>query len=213
MSSTKEHVSSYTSFTQNILPRIKALGYTAIQLMAIMEHAYYGSFGYHVTNFMAVSSRSGTPEEFKYLVDTAHSMGIIVLVDCVHSHASSNVLDGINQFDGTDHLYFHAGEKGYHSLWDSRLFNYQHWEVLRFLFSSVAMYMNVFRVDGFRFDAVTSILYKHHGIKVPFSGNYNEYFGDSVDHDGVIYCKLINHLIHAINPVSLVFGICGDFFL
>lgn len=157
-------VGTYKEFTSGVLPRIKKLGYNIIQLMAIQEHAYYASFGYQVTSFFAASSRYGTPEDLMELIDTAHGMGITVLLDIVHSHACKNVLDGINMFDGSDHLYFHEGGKGRHDLWDSRLFNYGHHEVLRFLLSNLRYYMDVYQFDGFRFDGVTSILYTHHGI-------------------------------------------------
>ena len=105
--------------------------------MAVMEHAYYASFGYQVTSFFAASSRYGTPEELKYLIDTAHKNGIYMLLDIVHSHASKNVLDGLNQFDGTDAGFFHSGGRGFHDLWDSRLFDFTQWEVLRFLLSNL----------------------------------------------------------------------------
>jgi len=195
-------VASYTDFRTNVLPRIAETGYNAIQLMAIMEHAYYASFGYHVTNFFAASSRYGTPDDLKALVDEAHRLGLVVLMDLVHSHASSNVLDGINQFDGTDHQYFHEGVKGKHKLWDSRLFNYDHWEVLRFLLSNVAWWMKEYRFDGFRFDGVTSMLYVHHGIGVAFSGKYHEYF-HHCDDAAVTYLMLANDLIHEINPNAI----------
>lgn len=163
--STHEHrVGTYSEFTANTLPRIHKLGYNVLQLMAIQEHPYYASFGYQVTSLFAVSSRYGTPEELKELIDTAHGMGITVLLDIVHSHACKNVEDGLNQFDGSDHLYFHEGARGRHELWDSRLFNYGHHEVLRFLLSNLRYYMETFQFDGFRFDGVTSILYTHHGI-------------------------------------------------
>lgn len=149
----------------NVLPRIKKLGYNVIQMMAIMEHAYYGSFGYHVTNFFAVSSRYGPPEDLKELIDTAHGLGIAVFLDLVHSHASANAMDGINLLDGTDHLYFHAGAKGRHELWDSQIFNYTKWEVLRFLLSNLAWYIEEYHFDGFRFDGITSMLYAHHGTE------------------------------------------------
>lgn len=164
ISSSETKVATYKNFTLKMLPRIKHLGYNAIQLMAIMEHAYYASFGYQVNNFFAASSRYGTPEDLKELIDTAHSMGLVVLLDVVHSHASKNVLDGLNMFDGSDHLYFHAGAKGRHDLWDSRLFNYGNHEVLRFLLSNLRFWMEEYRFDGFRFDGVTSMLYTHHGI-------------------------------------------------
>jgi 1,4-alpha-glucan branching enzyme len=157
-------VGTYKEFTANILPRIKYLGYNVIQLMAIMEHPYYASFGYQVTSMFAASSRYGTPDDLKELIDTAHGMGITVLLDLVHSHACKNVADGINEFDGTDNLYFHEGAKGRHELWDSRLFNYGHHEVLRFLLSNLRFWMDEYSFDGFRFDGVTSMLYTHHGI-------------------------------------------------
>lgn len=200
MGSNDLKVGSYREFADNVLPRIKKTGYTALQIMAIMEHAYYASFGYHVTNFFAVSSRCGAPEDLKYLIDKAHELGIYVLMDIVHSHASSNSMDGINQFDGTDHHYFHEGERGRHELWDSRLFNYGHWEVLRFLLSNLRWYMEEYHFDGFRFDGVTSMLYLHSGISVQFSGDYNEYFGLQVDIDACVYMMLANDLLHKLYP-------------
>lgn len=160
--------------------------------MAIQEHSYYASFGYHVTGFFGVSSRSGTPDDFKYLVDKAHSVGIRVVIDLVHSHASNNTMDGVHMMDGTDYCYSHAGPKGYHSGWDSMLFNYSKYEVKRFLLSNLAWFLEEYNVDGFRFDAVTSILYNHHGIGFGFTGNYNEYFGENVDLDGITYLMLAN---------------------
>lgn len=203
MSSMEGKVATYREFADNVLPRIKDAGYTAVQLMAIMEHAYYASFGYHVTNFFAISERSGTPDDFKYLIDTAHGLGIYVIMDIIHSHASSNVLDGLNLFDGTDYLYFHGGARGWHKLWDSRIFNYKNWETLRFLLSNCAWYLEEYHFDGFRFDGVTSILYKNHGINYTFSGGLNEYFNDNVDVDGEIYVMLANNLIHTINPDAI----------
>ncbi|KAH9268421.1 hypothetical protein BASA83_009420 [Batrachochytrium salamandrivorans] len=193
-------VATYKEFTQNVIPRIADTGYNAIQLMAIMEHPYYASFGYQVTNFFAPSSRYGSPEDLMELIDTAHSLNIVVLLDVVHSHVSDNVLDGINKFDGTDHHYFHEGARGRHELWGSRLFNYGHHEVLRFLLSNLRYWMDEYNFDGFRFDGVTSMLYLHHGIGTGFSGNYHEYFGGSVDTEAVIYLMLANHLLHSLYP-------------
>ena len=164
ISSPELRITTYKEFTHNVLPRIHRLGYNSIQLMAIMEHAYYASFGYQVNSFFAASSRFGTPEDLKELIDTAHGMGIVVLLDVVHSHASKNADDGLNYFDGTDHLYFHEGVRGRHELWDSRLFNYGNHEVLRFLLSNLRFWMEEYQFDGFRFDGVTSMLYIHHGI-------------------------------------------------
>ncbi|KAK7675899.1 alpha-1,4-glucan branching enzyme [Cerrena zonata] len=200
ISTSEYRVGTYKEFTSNMLPRIRDLGYNVIQLMAVMEHAYYASFGYQVTSFFAASSRYGTPEELKELIDTAHGMGITVLLDIVHSHACKNVLDGLNHFDGTDHHYFHEGAKGRHELWDSRLFNYGHHEVLRFLMSNLRFWVEEYQFDGFRFDGVTSMMYKHHGIGTGFSGDYNEYFGDNVDLDAVIYLMLANEAMHELFP-------------
>ncbi|KAI6047508.1 glycoside hydrolase family 13 protein [Pisolithus marmoratus] len=196
-------VGSYKEFTQNTLPRIHKLGYNTIQLMAIMEHPYYASFGYQVTSFFAVSSRYGTPEDLRELIDIAHGMGIIVLLDIVHSHASKNVLDGLNAFDGTDHLYFHEGSKGRHDLWDSRLFNYGSHEVLRFLLSNLRFYMEEYQFDGFRFDGVTSMMYLHHGIGTGFSGNYEEYYGSDADEEAIVYLMLANDAVHTLYPSAI----------
>lgn len=179
------------------------MGYNAIQLMAVMEHAYYASFGYQVTNFFSVSSRYGTPEELMRLIDEAHSLGIVVLLDVVHSHACKNVLDGLNMFDGTDHCYFHEGCKGRHELWDSRLFNYGSWEVLRFLLSNLRFFMDKYHFDGFRFDGVTSMMYKHHGIGYGFSGDYREYFTALADEEAINYLILANHVIHRFYPNAI----------
>lgn len=151
------------------------------------------AFGYQVTSFFAASSRYGSPEDLKELIDTAHGMGLTVLLDIVHSHACKNVLDGLNEFDGTDHLYFHEGAKGRHELWDSRLFNYNQHEVLRFLLSNLRFYIEEFQFDGFRFDGVTSMMYKHHGIGTGFSGGYHEYFGDGADLEGIVYLMLVSN--------------------
>jgi 1,4-alpha-glucan branching enzyme len=210
--STPEHkVATYKEFTHGVLGRIKYLGYNTIQLMAVMEHSYYASFGYQITNFFAPSSRYGTPEELKELIDTAHGMGLQVLLDVVHSHASKNVIDGINMFDGTDFLYFHGGSKGIHSLWDSRLFNYSHPETMRFLLSNLRYWMEEFNFDGFRFDGVTSMLYTHHGIGTGFSGGYHEYFGPGADDGGIVYLMVANQMLHELFPtiVSIAEDVSG----
>lgn len=201
ISTPKAEIGSYKNFTKNILPKIAELGYNTIQLMAIMEHAYYASFGYQVTNFFAISSRYGTPEELKELIDTAHGLGIKVLLDVVHSHSSKNIDDGLNMFNGTDHYLFHGGGKGSHDLWDSRLFNYTNWETLRFLLSNLKYFIDEYKFDGFRFDGVTSMLYKHHGLSFGFSGDYNEYFNPEwVDNDAIVYLMLAHQLLADLSP-------------
>ncbi len=195
-------VGTFREFTERILPRIAALGYNAIQLMAIVEHPYYGSFGYHVSSFFAVSSRFGTPEELKELIDTAHGMGLRVIMDLVHSHAVKNILEGLNRFDGTDFQYFHAGARGEHVAWDSLCFDYSRYEVLRYLLSNVRFWLEEYRFDGFRFDGVTSMLYLDHGLNRDFTG-YDDYFSDNVDRDAVAYLMLANEVAHGVNPKAI----------
>ncbi len=201
MAQEKEGVGTYLEFEQSILPRIHAAGYTAIQLMAVMEHPYYGSFGYHVSNFFAPSSRFGTPEELKSLINAAHSLGIAVIMDLVHSHAVKNINEGLNEFDGTEDAYFHAGDRGYHVGWDSKLFNYGKWEVQQFLLSSIRYWMEEFHFDGFRFDGATSMLYHHHGL-ITFD-SADRYFDEGVDEEALTYFQLANTLIHALNPAAV----------
>mmetsp|Transcript_66966 Transcript_66966/g.160397 ORF Transcript_66966/g.160397 Transcript_66966/m.160397 type:complete len:1446 (+) Transcript_66966:129-4466(+) len=204
MSSIEPRVATYLEFKENVLPRIKRLGYNAVQLMAIAEHAHYGSFGYHVTSFFAPSSRSGTPEELKEMIDAAHGMGIIVLMDLVHAHCSSNQMDGIAAMDGTDHCYTHGGAKGKQEQWDSSLFHYTKWEVLRFLLSNCRWWLEEYGFDGFRFDGVTSMLYHSHGIGKGYSGGYHEYFGLDADIESHIYLMLANDLIHRLLPNTAI---------
>lgn len=200
----KYEIGSYRNFADNVLPRIARQGYNAIQLMAIMEHAYYASFGYQVTSFYAASSRYGTPEDLKYLIDMAHKLNIYVLIDLIHSHASKNVQDGLNEFDGSHACFFHDGFRGEHSLWDSRLFNYTEFEVMRFLISNLRWWRDEYGFDGFRFDGVTSMLYHSHGIADGFSGNYNEYFGLNVDTESFTYLALANKVLHDLDPSNMI---------
>ncbi len=200
---TEEHkVGTYAEFTKYVLPRIATLDYNAVQLMAIQEHPYYGSFGYHVSNFFAPSSRFGTPEELKELIDTAHSFGLRVLLDVVHSHSVKNTMEGLNKFDGTDHQYFHAGARGHHNLWDSKLFDYSKFEVQRFLLSNCRYWLEEFRFDGFRFDGVTSMMYRDHGMARDFV-SYDDYFGANIDDDAVAYLQLANKMIHELQPDAI----------
>eukprot|EP00708_Paratrimastix_pyriformis_P002266 GAFH01001008.1.p1 GENE.GAFH01001008.1~~GAFH01001008.1.p1 ORF type:complete len:502 (+),score=244.81 GAFH01001008.1:631-2136(+) len=206
MSSAKGKINSYREFAEEVIPHIAQMGYTAVQIMAITEHAYYASFGYQVTNFFACASRSGTPSDLQYLVDEAHRHGLYVLMDVVHAHASKNVLDGLNMFDGTDHLYFHGGPRGIHNLWDSRLFNYGSWEVMRFLLSNLRYFVEFYHFDGFRFDGVMSMIYHHHGLNCNFAGGYPEYFGPSVDGDALAYLTLANYMLHQLYPSIITIG-------
>ncbi len=201
MAQEKEGVGTYREFADNVLPRIADLGYNAIQVMAIQEHPYYGSFGYHVSSFFAASSRFGSPEDLKYLINEAHNRGIAVIMDIVHSHAVKNIAEGLNEFDGSDDLYFHPGGKGTHSAWDSKLFNYGKEEVLQYLVSNVKYWINEFHIDGYRYDGVTSMLYFHHGDHVSFD-HYDKYFNE-VDWDVLIYFQLANTLIKQLKPNAI----------
>ncbi len=201
MAQEKEGVGTYKEFTENVLPRIKAAGYNAIQLMAIQEHPYYGSFGYHVSSFFAPSSRFGTPEELKTLIKTAHGMGIAVVLDIVHSHTVKNTVEGINEFDGSDSQYFHSGSRGEHPQWDSKIFDYGKTEVLRFLLSNVRYWLEEFHFDGFRFDGVGSMMYFHHGLETIDSRD--KYFRQGVEWDAIAYLQLANSVAHEIKPGSV----------
>ena len=202
MSTEHQRVSTFIEFRLYVLPRIAALGYNTIQLMAIQEHPYYGSFGYQVANFFAVSSRFGTPEELKELIDAAHGLGIRVLLDIVHSHAVSNEAEGLSRFDGTDYLYFHRGERGKHPAWDSRCFDYGKPQVINFLLSNCKYWLEEFHFDGFRFDGVTSMIYYDHGLGKAFT-NYSFYYDGNEDEDALVYLALANQLIHELYPEAL----------
>lgn len=195
-------VHTYNEFRETMLPRIKANGYNVLQLMAIPEHPYYGSFGYHVSSFFAASSRFGTPEELKELIDTAHQMGIAVIIDLVHSHAVKNEIEGLGKYDGTRYQFFHDGPRGEHPAWDSYCFNYHKNEVLHFLLSNIKYWLSEFKFDGFRFDGVTSMLYHDHGLGKAFVA-YNDYFDMNCDEEAVTYFILANQLIKEVNPSAL----------
>ncbi|MDR2832222.1 MAG: alpha amylase C-terminal domain-containing protein, partial [Streptococcaceae bacterium] len=201
--STEEYkINSYQEFTRDVLPRIKADGYNTIQLMAVMEHPLYASFGYQVSNFYAASSRFGTPDDLMELIDTAHGLGLIVLLDVVHSHAVKNVGEGLNLFDGTTSQFFHEGPKGEHEAWNTKLFNYGKDEVIHFLLSNLKFWMDVYSFDGFRFDGITSMLYHHHGLGTDFD-SYAKYFSLDTDIEAITYLMLANELIRQINPNAL----------
>lgn len=207
MAQDKLGIGTYREFADNILPRIKALGYNAIQLMGIMEHPYYGSFGYQVSSFYAVSSRFGKLDDFKYLVDTAHKMGIRVILDLIHSHAIKNTGDGLNEFDGTTYQYFHDGGEGDHPVWDTKLFDYNKPEVIHFLLSNIKYWLTEYHLDGFRFDGVTSMIYRNHGLGGVF-GEYNTYFSMNTDTTAITYLQFANELIKEVNPNAI--SICED---
>ncbi len=202
MAQEEEKVGTYAEFRDDILPRIKELGYNTLQIMAIMEHPYYGSFGYQVSSFFAASSRFGMPADLKSLIDTAHSMGIAVLLDVVHSHAVKNTAEGINEFDGTDYQFFHAGERGLHPAWDTKLFNYAKGDVIHFLLSNLKFWQTEYHFDGFRFDGVTSMIYHDHGLGTAFT-DYSKYFSLNTATAAITYLPLANELIRQVNPNAI----------
>lgn len=195
-------VGTYKEFTTHILPQIKKNGYNTVQLMAIQEHPYYGSFGYHVSSFFAPSSRFGTPEDLKELIDTAHSMGLRVIMDLVHSHAVKNEIEGLGKYDGTDYQFFHMGNKGNHDAWDSKCFDYGKNEVLHFLLSNCKYWVTEFDFDGYRFDGVTSMLYWDHGLGRSFD-SLDRYYDGNQDGDAIMYLTLANLLIHQCKPSAI----------
>ena len=202
MASESEGVGTYNEFRTNILPKIKEKGYNVVQLMAIQEHPYYGSFGYHVSSFFAPSSRFGTPDELRQLIDDAHGMGIAVIMDLVHSHAVKNEVEGLGRLDGSYDLYFHGDDRRLHKAWDSLCFNYGKDEVMHFLLSNCKYWLEDFKFDGYRFDGVTSMIYYSHGLEESFSG-YEDYYNKGQDLDAICYLTLANKLIHEVNPRAI----------
>ena len=202
MAQDAEKVGTYNEFRENVLPRIKKDGYNCIQIMAIQEHPYYGSFGYHVSSFFAASSRFGTPEELKALIDQAHKDGIAVIMDIVHSHAVKNEIEGLGNLAGDPNQYFYPGEKHEHPAWDSLCFDYGKDEVIHFLLSNCKYWLEEFHFDGFRFDGVTSMLYYSHGLGEAFC-NYGDYFNGHQDDNAICYLTLANLLIHEVNPNAI----------
>ncbi|MBQ7982599.1 MAG: alpha amylase C-terminal domain-containing protein, partial [Clostridia bacterium] len=202
MAQERAGVGTYMEFADSTLDWIAASGYNTIQLMAIAEHPYYASFGYQVTNFFAPSQWFGTPDELKYLINRAHTLGIAVLLDVVHSHASPNEGEGLHLQDGTDTQYFHAGARGWHPAWETRCFDYGRGEVLHFLLSNLKYWLEEFHFDGFRFDGVTSMLYEDHGLGTAFT-DYSQYFSLNTNVDARVYLMLANELIHEVNPHAI----------
>ena len=202
MASEQEKVATFEEFRRDVLPHVAKLGYNTLQIMALQEHPYYGSFGYQVSNFFALSSRFGTPEEFKSLVDEAHGLGISVIMDIVHSHSVDNEAEGLGFFDGREDLYFYSGPQGRHPAWGSRCFDYGKDETKFFLLSNCKYWLEEYMLDGFRFDGVTSMLYWDHGLGKDFNG-YDNYFDSGVDENAVAYLALANILIKEIVPDAI----------
>jgi 1,4-alpha-glucan branching enzyme len=202
MATQEEKLGTYREFTAGVIPEIVRSGYNTIQLMAIQEHPFYGSFGYHVANFFAASSRFGTPEDLKELIDSAHAAGVRVIMDLVHSHSVKNVNEGLGMFDESPGQYFHTDYRRNHIAWDSLCFNYGKDNVLHFLLSNCRYWLEEYNFDGFRFDGVTSMIYYNHGLEKAFT-SYSDYFDGGQDEDALIYLYLANKLIHSYKPQAI----------
>ncbi|OAY77721.1 1,4-alpha-glucan-branching enzyme 3, chloroplastic/amyloplastic [Ananas comosus] len=173
ISGSESKISSFDEFTSKVLLHVKSAGYNAIQLIGIVEHADYSSVGYKVTNFFAVSSRFGSPDDFKKLVDEAHGLGILVFLDIVHSYASADESVGLALFDGSNDCYFHTGKRGHHKYWGTRMFKYGDVDVLHFLLSNLKWWVTEYRIDGFQFHSLSSMIYTHNGFAT-FTGAMEE---------------------------------------
>lgn len=201
ISASQPIVAGWSHFREHVLPRVAALGYTALLIIAAQEHGYYASFGYQVTSFFAPPSRFGTPAELQALIDAAHGLGLRVLLELVHSHASSNAAEGLSGFDGSlleGGGYFLAGSDGWHAEWGTRMFDFGKLEVLRFLLAQLCWYAECYRCDGFRFDAVSAALYRHRSLggAGTFERGYAEYYDGSLDVAALTYFKVANYLVH-----------------
>ncbi len=202
MATAEEKIGNYREFAENVLPGIIRGGYNTIQLMAIQEHPFYGSFGYHVSSFFAASSRFGTPEELKELVDKAHQSGVRVIMDLIHSHSVRNENEGLGLFDGSPGQYFHTNDRRFHRAWDSLCFDYGKDNVIHFLLSNCRYWLEEYKFDGFRFDGTTSMIYYDHGLEKSFT-KYDDYFDGGEDEDALIYLYLANKMIHNFKPGAI----------
>ena len=202
MATEEYRTGTYREFTRDVIPYIAGAGYNTIQLMAIQEHPFYGSFGYHVSNFFAASSRFGYPEDLKELIDTAHASGLRVIMDLVHSHSVKNVNEGLGLFDGSPDQYFHTNERRNHVAWDSLCFDYGKDKVIHFLLSNCRYWLEEYKFDGFRFDGITSMIYYDHGLGKNFT-TYGDYFDGGQDIDAIVYLYLANKMIHEFRPHAL----------
>lgn len=190
---------TYEYFARKVLPRIAEGGYTAVQLMGIAEHPLYKSFGYQVSSYFAPSSRFGTPDEFKTLVDEAHRLGLAVYLDITHSHSCPNTEQGLARYDTTNY-FFHKKK----TQWATLSFDYGLEATRRFLLSNCRWWMEEFKVDGFRFDAVGNMIYTDHGLGDDFSHVGRCFYGaggtSRLDENGVLYLSLANTLVHELAP-------------
>ncbi|KAL7583525.1 1,4-alpha-glucan-branching enzyme 3, chloroplastic/amyloplastic [Lactuca sativa] len=192
-------IASFNEFTEKVLPYVKQAGYNAIQLIGIPEHKDYFTVGYRVTNMFAVSSRYGTPEDFKRLVDEAHGLGLLVFMDIVHSYSAADEMVGLSLFDGSNDCYFHTGKRGQHKFWGTRMFKYEDLDVLHYLLSNLNWWVVEYNVDGFNFHSLASMMYTHNGF-ASFTGDMEEFYNQYVDRDAILYLILANEILHTLHP-------------
>ena len=192
-------IGTYLEVAHDVIHRVKYAGYTAVQLMAVHEHPYYGSFGYHVSNPYGICSRFGTRQDFKYLVDNCHEVGLLVIIDLVHAHAVKNLSEGLGEFDGQDGYLFKTGQNALHPAWDSLVYDYENQATVSYLLSNARYWIEEYGIDGFRVDGVTSILYNDHGIgHTGFTDN--DYLGSNLNQSGLLYLVLLCKLAHELRP-------------
>lgn len=187
----------YASAAKLLAEYVSRLGFTHVELMPLTEHPFYGSWGYQTTGYFAPTSRYGTPEELKALVDTLHQAGIGVILDWVPSHFPDDA-HGLARFDGT-HLYEHADPRqGFHPEWNSSIFNYGRHEVRSFLLSSALYWLDEFHLDGLRVDAVASMLYLDYSRK---AGEWvPNKFGGRENLEAIEFLKLVNESAYRDHP-------------
>ncbi len=188
---------TYRELADYLPEYLKDSGFTHVEFMPVMEHPFYGSWGYQITGFFAPTSRYGTPQDFMHLVDRLHQAGVGVILDWVPSHFPSDA-HGLVYFDGT-HLYEHEDpKKGFHPEWTSHIFNYGRYEVRNFLISSALFWLDKYHADGIRIDAVASMLYLDYARK---EGEWipNQY-GGRENIDAIDFLRSLNREVYRAFP-------------